>query len=165
MEREEVLVISNGDDVYVYRPEKKKKELDPASVMPENTFVQQLKSFLRPVSSAMNFFNIRIDGYISNQDDKLWLNPEGAANYIERGKVAKLSREIPCRIRTDRKELEIKAEFKYRLSRPGTADTIICSKRESNEKASLVEKDVALDMEKDMIEQQVEAKESPLKQV
>lgn len=161
MDGEEVLVISNGNDVYVYRPEKQ-KDLEAERVMPENTFVQQLKSFLRPVSSAMNFFNVRIDGYISNQDNKLWLNPEGAANYIERGKVAKLSREIPCRIKTDRKELEVKAEFKYRLSRPGTADSIICSRSDCNEKASLVEKDVGLDMEKDMIEEQVEAKNSPL---
>ena len=164
MDGEEVLVISNGNEVYVYRP-KKHTDITTQNVMPENTFVQQLKSFLRPVSSAMNFFNIRIDGYVSNQDNKLWLNPEGAANYIERGKVAKLAYDIPCKIKTDRNELEIKAEFKYRLSRPGTADSIICSRRESNEKASLVEKDVGLDMEKDMIEEQVEAKESPLKQV
>lgn len=164
MDGEEVLVISNGDDVYVYRPESQ-QDITSENIIPENTFVQQLKSYLRPVSSAMNFFNVRIDGYISNQNDSLWLNPEGAANYIERGKVAKLAKEIPCKLQTENKKLDMKAEFKYRLSRPGTADSIICSREESKEKASLVEKDVGLEMGRDMIEEQVEAKESPLKQV
>lgn len=160
MEGEPVLVISNGEDVYVYRP--REDENFQRRVMNDNNLVEQLKSFLRPVSSAMNFFNVRIEGYISGQDNELWLNPEGAAKYIDRGKVAKLSRRIPGRIKTDNNEMNIKAEFKYRLSRPGTANSIICSKRESQEKASLVEEDVGLELEKEMIEEQVEAKKSPL---
>ena len=163
MEGDRVLVISNGEDVYVYRPREEENFQKP--VMRDNNLVEQLKSYLRPVSSAMNFFNVRIEGYISGQDDSLWLNPEGAAKYIDRGKVAKLTREIPCKIKTDDNEMRIKAEFKYRLSRPGTANSIICSRREDKEKASLVEKDVGLELEKEMIEEQIEAKESPLKEV
>lgn len=163
MEGDRVLVISNGEDVYVYRA--REDEKFQQRVMKDNNLVEQLKSFLRPVSSAMNFFNVRIEGYISGHEDTLWLNPEGAANYIDRGKVAKLSRDIPCRIKTETNEMSLKAEFKYRLSRPGTANSIICSREESREKASLVEKDVGLELEKEMIDEQIEAGESPLDQL
>lgn len=163
MEGDQVLVISNGEDVYVYRP--REDESIQRRVMNDNNLVEQLKSFLRPVSSAMNFFNLRIEGYISGQGDSLWLNPEGAAKYIDRGKVAKLNRKIPCRIKTDRNELNVTAEFKYRLSRPGTANSIICSRKECREKASLVEEDVGVEFEKEMIDEQIEAKESPLKKM
>lgn len=153
---EDVVVISNQERIYVWKPEKDHE------VLKRNNAVERLKSFIRPISDAMGIFNLRIQGYVPEQYDSLWINPEGAGAHLERGEIGLLRQEVPVKIRSENGQMETVLEFKYDLTRPGTADALICSRTRSNERARLVERDVTLDCQKDFLEKKAEAGENPL---
>jgi hypothetical protein len=154
---EDVVVISDQQEVYVWKPEKGHE------VLRSNTTVERLKSFLRPISDAMRIFSIGIEGYIPDRADALWLNPKGAGVTLERGEIARLKKSVPARVKSETAEFDTSVKFKFRLTRPGTADALICS-GESEDRAELVEKDVTLDCHEDFIEEKAEAGENPLLQ-
>jgi hypothetical protein len=150
-----VVVISNEEDIYVWRPE---REHDVVRV---NQTVEKLKSFLRPVSESMGIFNIGIDGFIPQEKDSLWVNPEGAGLQLERGEIARLRKKIPVRVKTEGAEIKTLMKFKFRLTRPGTANALVCGGDE-NERRSLEKEDATLDCEKDFIQEKTEAGGNPL---
>jgi len=155
----EVIVISNGKDMYVWRPEEP-KYVD--RVFGSNKITEQLKSFLRPISSKMNFFDIKLQGYLPDREDSLWINPQGVALYMERGKIGKLRKSIPAKLRSDEGLIDTEVRFKYKLTQPGTVNSVICSRKESPRRAKLVENNVTVDLQKEIFEKQIKAGDNSL---
>lgn len=153
---EDVVVISNREKVYVWKPERGHE------VLRRNSKVDRQKSFLRPISDAMGLFNLEIQGYVPEREDRLWVNPKGAGAHLERGEVARLKKKVPAKIRSETGRMETTLEFKYGLTRPGTADALICSPSESEDRAELVEQDVTLDCQEEFLEERGQAGENPL---
>lgn len=156
---DEAVVISNGEDLYVWRPENQ-EDLD--KVFGSNKITDRIKSFLKPVSSKMNFFDIKLQGYLPEKEDSLWINPQGAAMYIERGKIGKLRSSIPAQLRSDEGLIGTEIQFRYELTQPGTVNSVICSDRKSERKAKLVEDNVTVDLQKEIFEEQAEVGRNPL---
>lgn len=155
---DETVVISNGEEIYVWRPENRE---DLKKVFGTNSVTDRLKSFLQPVSSEMNFFKVKLQGYMPEDDDRLWINPQGAAMYLDRGKLGKLRNDVPARIRTEEETFETRLEFKYELTGPGTVDTVICSRGQDRKKAGLVKKHVTLDLQEELFDSYTDIGDNP----
>lgn len=146
----DTLVISNGEDVYVWRPKKSSIGLETS------------KSDHLEINSEKQSFNLNIDEYASEQRNALWLNPRQIRSLIDRGHIAKLKQNVPAKVVSSGCTLETVLKFKYRLTRPGTLNSIICSDDQCEDRKSLVEEKVEVFHEEDLIEKQVEVKKNPL---
>ncbi|WP_414836876.1 hypothetical protein [Candidatus Nanohalococcus occultus] len=149
----ETVVISNGQEVYIWRPERSQSNYRAT---------ERAKSFIEPVSQE-NSFRLTVDEYASRQENRIWVDPRGLSQKVEEGCIARLKNKIPAILHSSCGSIETVLEFKYRLTRPGTVNAIVCSKNYCENRKSLVDETVKVDYIGELIEKQVDAKKNPLK--
>lgn len=148
----ETVVISNGEEVYIWRPKRTSTPQKP----------QEDRSFIEEISSKENF-RIKLNEYAPRQQDCLWIDPRGLSKKVEEGCIAKLRSNVPIEIKSSHGNLKTFLKFKYCLTRPGTVNAIICSENHCSTRKSMADETVRIACEKELIEEQVTAKKNPLK--
>lgn len=147
----EVVVISNGEDVYIWRPENR----SPGTLSQDST------GFLNVEKSRQ--YSVKIDDYAPKQDNCLWIDPRGLGSEVREGCIAKLKSSVPAIVKSTCGELKTRLDFKYRLTRPGTVNAMICSEGFCDKRKSIVDETVKIKCREEIVESQTVAKENPLK--
>lgn len=148
----DTVVISNGEEVYIWRPE------NPGSGSNSRETVE----FFSVERKGRNY-SVKIDDYAPKHENCLWIDPRGLSSEVRRGCIAKLKSSVPAVLKSTCGELRTQLEFKYRLTRPGTVSTMICSEGFCDKRKSIVDETVKIECREELIESQVTAKKNPLK--
>lgn len=150
----ETVVISNGEDVYIWRPGKTHSKLNSAK--------KSSRNFLESLNEP-NRYSLKVDEYAPRQEDCLWIDPRGISAEVKEGHIAKLKSDVPVVVSSTGGKLKTRMEFKYRLTRPGTVNAMICSSNHCSKREAFAEETVRIKCEEELIEKQVVAKKNPLK--
>lgn len=148
----DTVVISNGEDVYIWKPEKTSY----------NTKKERARSFIKSLSEAASSLRLKVDEYAPRQKNCLWIDPQGLSPEVKEGCIAKLKKNVPVKLRSTSGEIQTRMEFKYRLTRPGTVNAIICSEGYCSTRKAMKDETVSISYDEELIEEQVRAKKNPL---